>query len=107
MTAQESFAMPPALAPALPDTHASRQRRLRFRWPWSLSLLGNTFRHPLQRWGAESILEGLWGAQQKPGAQSGGLMFARGLSNKSRGTGLGRAGQKSAERTTITLEVPD
>ena len=34
------FAMPPALAPALPDTHASRQRRLRFRWPWSLSLLG-------------------------------------------------------------------
>jgi len=34
-------------------------------------------------------------------------MFARGLSNKSRGTGLGRAGQKSAERTTITLEVPD
>jgi len=65
----ESFAMPPALAPALPDTHASRQRRLRFRWPSSLCLLGNSFRHPLQRWGAGSILEGLcWGAQQRPQA---------------------------------------
>ena len=95
--------MPLALAPALPDTHASRQRRLRFRWPWSLSLLGNSFRHPLQRWGAGSILEGLWGAQQRPGAQSGGLMFARGMS-KSRSTGLGRAGQESAERTTTTLK---
>jgi len=59
----------------------------------------------LQRWGAGSILEGLWGAQQRPGAQSGGLMFARGMS-KSRSTGLGRAGQESAERTTTTLEVP-
>ena len=73
----ESFAMPPALAPAPPDTYASRQRALRPRWPWSLSALGNTFRHPLQRWGAGSILEGLWGAQQRPGAQSGGLMRSR------------------------------
>ena len=72
------FAMPPALAPALPDTYASRQRALRPRWPWSLSALGNTFRHCLQRWGAGTILEGLWGAKQRPGAQCG-LMFARGL----------------------------
>ena len=57
----ESFAMPPALAPALPDTYASRQRALRPRWPWSLSALGNTFRHCLQRWDAGIILEGLWG----------------------------------------------
>jgi len=74
--------MPLALAPALPDTHASRQRRLRFRWPWSLSLLGNSFRHLLQRWGAGSILEGLClGAQQRPQAHTvggrRGLMFAR------------------------------
>ena len=103
----ESFAMPLALAPALPDTHAARQRRLRFRWPLSLSLLGNSCRHPLQRGGAWSILEGLcWGAQQRPHTVGGrrGLMFARGLF-KSRSTGLGRAGQESAERTTITLEV--
>ena len=85
--------MPPALAPALPDAYASRQRALRPRWPWSLSALGNTFRHCLQRWDAGTILEGLWGAQQRPGAVGGrrGLMFARRLS-KSRGTGLGRAG---------------
>ena len=88
----ESFAMPPALAPALPDTHASRPRALRPRWPWSLSALTQAWRQPLQRWGARSILEGAVGAQeQKPGAQSGGLRFARGLS-KSRSTGLGRAG---------------
>jgi len=75
----ESFAMPPALAPALPDTHASRQRWLRLRWPLSLRVLGNSCRHPLQRWG--SILEGLcWGAQQRPAQTVGrrrGLMFAR------------------------------
>ena len=86
----ESFAMPPALALALPDTYASRQRALRLRWPWSLSALGNTCRHCLQRWDAGTILEGLWGAQQRQGAQCE-LMFARGLS-KSRSTGLGRAG---------------
>jgi len=57
----ESFAMPPALAPALPNTYASRQRALRPRWPWSLSALGNTFRHCLQRWDAGIILEGPWG----------------------------------------------
>ena len=86
----ESFAMPQALAPALPDTYASRQCALRPRWPWSLSALGNTWRHCLQRWDAGTILEGLWGAQQRQGAQCE-LMFARGLS-KSRSTGLGRAG---------------
>ena len=103
----ESFAMPPALAPALPDTHASRQRRMRFWWPWSLFLLGNSFRHPLQRWDAGTILEGLWGAQQRPGAQSGGLMFARGLSISLSPVvrDLAARGQESAERTTITLEV--
>jgi hypothetical protein len=73
-----SFAMPPALAPALPDPPPPRQRALRPRWPWSSSALGSTWRHYLQRWGAGTILEGLWGAKQRPGAQCG-LMFARGL----------------------------
>jgi len=43
------------------------------------------------------------GTAETAGAQSGGLMFARGMS-KSRSTGLGRAGQESAERTTTTLK---
>ena len=58
----ESLAMPPALAPALPDADASRQRALRARWPWSLSALTKIRRQPLQRWDARSILEGAVGA---------------------------------------------
>ena len=86
--------MPPALAQALPDTDAARQRALRAGWPWSSSALPKTRRQPLQRWGARFILEGAAGAQeQKPGAQSGGLRFARGLC-KSRSTRLGRAGPR-------------
>ena len=47
----------------------------------------------------------LGGTAETTGVVGGrrGLMFARGLS-KSRSTGLGRAGQESAERTTTTLK---